>query len=164
VKSFSATLLLEGGGNQLIYGSSHLLKTSMRRRKEVHTRTLARLAGPGEGRGRTTLAWMVRRNPASHLASHDLLLQFWSFGLLSPKRTQLRVLLVIVFHEVGFPDYISRPPSTLKRIKLTTRVLPLLTATPPSPRLQSDHSRAPATERDGLRNRRLCDPAPGEGE
>jgi hypothetical protein len=42
VESFSATLLVGGEGNQLIYGScSHLIKTSMRRRKEVHTRTLA---------------------------------------------------------------------------------------------------------------------------
>jgi hypothetical protein len=41
VESFSATLLVGGGENQLIYGScSHLLKTSMRRRKEVHTRAL----------------------------------------------------------------------------------------------------------------------------
>jgi hypothetical protein len=37
--------------------------------------------------------------------------------MLSPKRTQLRVLLVIVFHEVGFPDYLRRPPATLKRTK-----------------------------------------------
>jgi hypothetical protein len=50
VESFSATLLVGGGGNQLIYGScSHLLKTSMRRRKEVHT---CALASPGRaGRG-----------------------------------------------------------------------------------------------------------------
>jgi hypothetical protein len=27
------------------------------------------------------------------------------------------VLLVIMFHKVGFPDYIGRPPTTLKRIK-----------------------------------------------
>jgi hypothetical protein len=49
--------------------------------------------------------------------------------MLSPKRTLLRVLLVIVFHEVGFADYISRPPATLNvPKKSTTRVLPLLTA------------------------------------
>jgi hypothetical protein len=54
VESFSATLLVGGGGNQLIYEScSHLLKTSMRRRKEVHTRARSpRLASPdGAGRG-----------------------------------------------------------------------------------------------------------------
>jgi hypothetical protein len=84
--------------------------------------------------------------------------------LLSPKRTQLRVLLKIVFHEVGFPEYISRPPATLKRTDSTTRVLPLLTAAPSQLRLQPDRSRAPATGRAGLRNRHLCDPAPGEGE
>jgi hypothetical protein len=71
---------------------------------------------------------------------------------------------VIVFHEVGFPDYISRPSATLKRIELTTRVLPLLTAALLPLRLQPDRSRAPATGRAGLRNRHLCDPAPGEGE
>jgi hypothetical protein len=50
VKFFSATLLVGGGGNQLIYGScSHLLKTSMRRRKEVHTR--ARSPGVAKGAG-----------------------------------------------------------------------------------------------------------------
>jgi hypothetical protein len=43
VEFFSSTLLVEGGGNQLIYRScSHLLKTSMRRRKEVHMCLLAR--------------------------------------------------------------------------------------------------------------------------
>jgi hypothetical protein len=85
--------------------------------------------------------------------------------VLSPKRTQLRVLLVIVFHEVGFPDYISRPPATLKRTKKsTTRVLPLLTAVLLPLRLQPGRSRAPATGRAGLQNLRLCDPAPGEGE
>jgi hypothetical protein len=89
---------------------------------------------------------------------------FWFLGLLSPKRTQLRVLLVIVFHEVGFPDYIIRPPTTLKCTESTTRVLPLLTATPLLLRLQPDRSRAPATGRAGLQNCRLCDPAPGEGE
>jgi hypothetical protein len=82
---------------------------------------------------------------------------FWFLGLLSPKRTQLRVLLVIVFHEVGFPDYISRPPATLKHTESTTRVLPLLTAAPPPLRLQPDRSRAPAIGRVGLRNCRLCD-------
>jgi hypothetical protein len=53
VKFFSATLLVEGGGNQLIYGScSHLLKTSMMRRKKVHTRADSPLlASPGSGRG-----------------------------------------------------------------------------------------------------------------
>jgi hypothetical protein len=71
---------------------------------------------------------------------------------------------VIVFHEVGFLDYISRPPAMLKRTKSTTRVLPLLTVVPPLLRLQPDRSRAPATRRAGLQNRRLCDPAPGEGE
>jgi hypothetical protein len=70
---------------------------------------------------------------------------FWFLRLLSPKRTQLRVLLVIVFHEVGFPDYISRPPATLKRTDLTTRVLPLLTTGPSQLRLQPDCSRAPVT-------------------
>jgi hypothetical protein len=72
---------------------------------------------------------------------------------------------VIVFHEVGFPDYISRPPVTLKRTKKsTTRVLPLLTAALLPLRVQPDRSRAPATERAGLQNLRLCDPARGEGE
>jgi hypothetical protein len=84
--------------------------------------------------------------------------------LLSPKQTQLRVLLVIVFHEVSFPNYISRPPATLKRTESTTRVLPLLTAVPLPLRLQPDRSRAPATGRAGFQNRRLCDPALGEGE
>jgi hypothetical protein len=71
---------------------------------------------------------------------------------------------VIVFHEVGFPDYISTSSATLKRIKSTARVLSLLTAVPPSPRLQPDRSRAPASGRAGLRNCRLCDPTPGEDE
>jgi hypothetical protein len=71
---------------------------------------------------------------------------------------------VIVFHEVGFPDYISRPPATLKRTESTTRVLPLLTDAPLLLRLQPDRSRAPATGRAGLWNRHLCDPAPGQGE
>jgi hypothetical protein len=44
---------------------------------------------------------------------------------------------VIVFHEVGFPDYISRPPAMLKRTKKsTTRVLALLTAALQRLRLQ----------------------------
>jgi hypothetical protein len=64
---------------------------------------------------------------------------------------------VIVFHEVGFP-------ATLKRTKLTTRVLPLLTTAMLPLRLQPDRSRAPATGRAGLRNLHLCDPASGEGE
>jgi hypothetical protein len=68
---------------------------------------------------------------------------------------------VIVFHEVGFLDYIIRPSATLKRIDSTTRVLPLLTAAPSQLRLQPDRSRAPATGRAGLRNCRLWDPAPG---
>jgi hypothetical protein len=71
---------------------------------------------------------------------------------------------VIMFHKVGFPDYISRPPSKLKRTEKTTTVLPLLTVAPPLLRLQLDRSCARATGRAGLRNRRLCDPAPGEGE
>jgi hypothetical protein len=71
---------------------------------------------------------------------------------------------VIVFHEVGFLDYISIPPATLKCTESTTRVLPLLTVAPPLLRLQSDRLRAPATGRAGLRNRGLCDSAPGEGE
>jgi hypothetical protein len=51
VESFSATLLVEGGGNQLIYGScSRLLKISMRK-KEAHTRALACLAGRGGVKG-----------------------------------------------------------------------------------------------------------------
>jgi hypothetical protein len=83
----------------------------------------------------------------------------------SPKRTQLRVLLVIVFREVGFPDYISRPPATLKHTKKsTTRVLPLFTAALLPRRLQPGRSCAPATGRAGLRNLRLSDPAPGEGK
>jgi hypothetical protein len=89
---------------------------------------------------------------------------FWFLGLLSPKRTKLRILLVIMFHEVGFPDYISRPPAKLKRTEKITTVLPLLSAALPPLRLQPDRSRALATGRAGLRNRRLCDPAPGEGE
>jgi hypothetical protein len=85
--------------------------------------------------------------------------------VLSPKGTQLRVLLVIVFHVVGFLDYTSRQLAMLKRTKKsTTRVLPLLTAALLPLRLQPGHSRAPATERAGLRNLRLCDPATGEGE
>jgi hypothetical protein len=67
---------------------------------------------------------------------------------------------VIVFHKVDFPDHISRPPAMLKRTESTTRVLPLLTAALPLPRLQPDRSRAPTTGQAGLRNRRLCDPAP----
>jgi hypothetical protein len=52
VESCSATFLVQGGGNQLIYGScSHILKTSMRRRKEVHVRALAHLASPGGAKG-----------------------------------------------------------------------------------------------------------------
>jgi hypothetical protein len=85
--------------------------------------------------------------------------------MLSPKRTQLRVLLVIVFHEVGFPDYLRRPPATLKRTKKsTTRVLPLLTATLRPLRLQPGRLREPATGRASLRNLLLCDPTPGEGD
>jgi hypothetical protein len=71
---------------------------------------------------------------------------------------------MIVFHEVSFPDYISRPLATLKRTESTNRVLPLFTVAPPPLRLQPDRSCAPATGRAGLRNRRFCDPAPGEGE
>jgi hypothetical protein len=71
---------------------------------------------------------------------------------------------VIVFHEVGFPDYISRPPATLKRTESTTRLLPLPTAAPPPLRFQPGRSRAPAIGRAGLWNRCLCDLAPGEGE
>jgi hypothetical protein len=71
---------------------------------------------------------------------------------------------VIVFHEVSFPDYISRPPATPKRTESTIRVLPMLTVAPPQLRLQPDRSRAPATGRAGLQNRRLCYPTPGEGE
>jgi hypothetical protein len=159
VESFSATLLVGGGGNQLIYVScSHLLKTSMRRRKEVHTRALARLASP-----RREIRLKSGCSPCGSAVSFCGF-SFWFLGLLSPKRSQLRVLFVIVFHEVGFPDYISRPPAMLKRTDSTTRVLPLLTAAPSQLRLQPDRSRAPATGRAGLRNRRLCDPAPGEGE
>jgi hypothetical protein len=85
--------------------------------------------------------------------------------VLSPKRTQLRVLLVIVFHEVGFADYISRQPAMLNvPKKSTTRVLPLLTAALLPLRLHPGPSRAPATGRAGRRNLRLCDPAVGEAE
>jgi hypothetical protein len=85
--------------------------------------------------------------------------------MLSPKRTQLRVLLVIVFHEVGFLDYLRRPPATLKRTKkLTTRVLPLLTVALLPLRLQPGRSCAPATGRAGLRDLCLSDSTPGEGE
>jgi hypothetical protein len=71
---------------------------------------------------------------------------------------------VIVFHEIGFPEYISRPPATLKCTKSTARVLPLPTAALLLLRLQPDRSREPATGRADLWNLRLCDPAPGEGE
>jgi hypothetical protein len=72
---------------------------------------------------------------------------------------------VIVSHEVGFVDYISRPPATLNvPKKSTTIVLPLLTAALLPLRLQAGRSRAPATGRAGLQNLRLCDPAPEEGE
>jgi hypothetical protein len=85
--------------------------------------------------------------------------------MLSPKRTQLRVLLVIMFHEVGFLDYISRPPATLKRTKKINNLsFALLTAALLPLRLQPGHSCAPATGRAGLRNLCLCDPATGEGE
>jgi hypothetical protein len=166
VESFSATLLVEGGGNQLIYGScSHLLKTSIRRRKEVHMCVLASPRRVGrKPRAHGTCVNGPPKSGFSPCGSAVSFCSFWSFGLLSPKRTQHRVLLVIVFHEVGFLDYISRQPATLKRIESTTRVLPLLTAAPPLPRLQPDRSRAHAIGRAGLRNRRLCDPAPGEGE
>jgi hypothetical protein len=140
VESFSATLLVEGGGNQLIYSScSHLLKTSMRRRKGVHTRALARLAslGGAKGAGNGTCVNSSPKSGFSPCGSAVSFCGFWSFGLMSPKWTQLGVPLVIVFHEVGFPDYISRPPATLKRIKSTTRVLPLLTVGPSLPRLHS---------------------------
>jgi hypothetical protein len=118
VESFSATLLVGGGGNQLIYVScSHLLKIGMRRRKEVHTRARS-----------PHRAWhgtCMNGPPKSGCSSCGSVVSFcsfsfWFLGLLSSKRTQLRVLLVIVFHEVGFPDYISRPPATLKRTKQTT--------------------------------------------
>jgi hypothetical protein len=86
VESFSATFLVGGGGNQLIYGScSHLLKTSTRRRKEVHTRALARLAGRG-------VAWRRARahdtcvngppNPAARLAGARSPFAVLVFGLL----------------------------------------------------------------------------------
>jgi hypothetical protein len=133
VESFSATLLVEGGGNQLIYRScSHLLKTSMRRRKEVHTGALTRLASPcptwmAQARAQGTYVTGLPKSGFSPCRSAVSFCSFWSFGLLSPKRSQLRVLLVIAFHKVGFPDYISRPPATLKCIKSITRVLPLLT-------------------------------------
>jgi hypothetical protein len=99
---------------------------------------------------------MVRRNPAARLA-----------GAWSP--FVVLVFLVSwfaesVFHEVGFPDYIRRPPATLKRTKSTTRVLPLLTAALLPLRLQPDRSRAPATRRAGLQNRHFCDLALGEGK
>jgi hypothetical protein len=153
-----------------LYGScSHLLKTSMRRRKEVHTRVLARLASSG-GAGRRARAHdtCVNGPPKSSFSSCGSAVSFcsfsfWSLGLLSPKQTQLNVLLMIVFHEVSFPDYISRAPATLKRIE-STRVLPLLTVVPLPLRLQPDRSRAPTTRRVGLRNRRICDPTLGEGE
>jgi hypothetical protein len=51
----------------------------------------------------------------------------------------------MVFHKAGFPDYISRPPTTLKRTDSTTRVLSLLTAAPSQLKLQPDRSRAPVT-------------------
>jgi hypothetical protein len=64
VESFSVTLLVGGGGNQFIYEScSHLLKTSKRRRKEVHTRSLV-ARGVAKGAG------------ARHLRERGLLLQF----------------------------------------------------------------------------------------
>jgi hypothetical protein len=110
VESFSATLLVEGGGNQLIYSScSHLLKTSMRRRKGVHTRALARLAslGGAKGAGNGTCVNSSPKSGFSPCGSAVSFCGFWSFGLMSPKWTQLGVPLVIVFHEVGFPDYIS---------------------------------------------------------
>jgi hypothetical protein len=108
---------------------------------------------------------MVRLNPVARLAraQSPFAVLVFCFGFLSPIQTQLRVLLVIVFHEVVFLNNISRPPATPKRDS-TTRVLPLLNATPLQLRLQPDHLRAPATGRAGLRNRRLCDPALGEGE
>jgi hypothetical protein len=81
VESLSATLIVEGGGNQLIYGScSHLLKTSMRRRKELHTCELAspRLVELGGAKGAG--AWHLREWSAEilllTLRERDLLLQF----------------------------------------------------------------------------------------
>jgi hypothetical protein len=124
VESFSATLLVGGGGNQIIYARcSHLLKTSMRRRKEVHTRS-PRLAGSGEAWRRARVHGTCMNGPPKSGCSpcgsavSFCSFSFWFLGLLSPKRTQLIVLLVIVFHEVGFPDYISRPPATLKRVPI----------------------------------------------
>jgi hypothetical protein len=109
---------------------------------------------------------MVRLNPVARLAGAQspFAVLVFGFGFLSPKQTQLRVILVIVFHEVVFLNNISRPPATPKRTDSTTRVLPLLNAAPLQLRLQPDRSHAPATGRAGLRNRRLCDPALGEGE
>jgi hypothetical protein len=79
VKFFSATLLVGGGGNQLIYGSCfHLLKTSMRRRKEVHTRALARLAerGVAKGAGARHLCEWSAEIRLLVLQERGLLLQF----------------------------------------------------------------------------------------
>jgi hypothetical protein len=71
VESFSATLLVGGGGNQIIYEScSHLLKTSMRRRKEVHARS-PRLARCGAG-ARHLREWFAKIR----------LLALWESGLL----------------------------------------------------------------------------------
>jgi hypothetical protein len=80
VESFSATLLVGGGGNQLIYGScSHILKTSMRRRKEVHTRALApspRLAWRGVAKGARHLHEWSAEIRLLALRERSLLLQF----------------------------------------------------------------------------------------
>jgi hypothetical protein len=92
VETFSATLLVGGGGNQLIYEScSHLLKTSMRRRKEVHARS-PRLASPGVARVHVTCVNGLPKSGFSPCGSAIFFcsFSFLSLGLLSPKRTQLR--------------------------------------------------------------------------
>jgi hypothetical protein len=87
------------------------------RRKEIHTRMLASRGG---ARAHDTC---VNGPPKSGFSPYGSAVSFcsfsfWSFDLLSPKKTQIRVLLVIVFHEVRFPDYISRPPATLKTYQI----------------------------------------------
>jgi hypothetical protein len=46
---------------------------------EPHTRARS----PGRGEGRTTCAWMVRRNPAPRLAGARLPFTVWFFGFLA---------------------------------------------------------------------------------
>jgi hypothetical protein len=135
------------------------------RKKEEHTRALARRAAPGSGFGR------VNGSPKSgqilagtRLPFADLCCHFESVTDFT--RGILRLATDLVF---GTPKTLAVPSYKYTRVPARngtqkTHTTPQLSTAPPRTLLRLVRRRAPAIGSAGLRNLVLSDPAPGEGE